>query len=180
MLVNRGAGEPTDSFAIDVLPDTAILKNRKPFFVPDFADNWEYRVAIAYRVSRLGKNIATKFASRYYDAATIALVAVPVDFDNLTKHSAMATAFDDAVAIGDWVPIEETASLQISVGGKAITLSAEDVAIDKVVAHLSRYFTFKIGDIVVPLVTDVTLPIALDRTITGEMKNTEVLNLKIK
>mgnify|MGYP003306236757 CR=1 FL=1 len=91
-----------------------------------------------------------------------------------------SACFDDAVAIGDWVHIEGAASLQISVGGKAITLSAEDVAIDKVVAHLSRYFTFKIGDIVVPLVTDVTLPIALDRTITGEMKNTEVLNLKIK
>lgn len=180
MLVNRGEGEQPDSCAIDVLPDTAILKNRKPFFVPDFANNWEYRVAIAYRVSRLGKNIAPKFAPRYYDATTIALIAVPVDFDSLTKHSAVATAFDDAVAIGDWVPIEEATALQISVDGKSIALSAEEVAIDKVVTHLSRYFTFKIGDIVVPLVTDVTLPIVMDRTIIGEMKNTEVLNLKIK
>ena len=48
-----------------------MARNRQPWFVPDFGDNWQWSVALAVRISRLGKCIQPKFASRYYDARTL-------------------------------------------------------------------------------------------------------------
>ena len=48
-------------------PETALLKDGKPFFLPQFSDRIEYETELVFHISRLGKNIASKFAHRYYD-----------------------------------------------------------------------------------------------------------------
>ena len=50
--------------------DSSIIQPGKPFFVPDFAPQFVMHPAIALRVNRLGKNVASRFAHRYYDIAT--------------------------------------------------------------------------------------------------------------
>ena len=47
-------------------PDSAILKDGKPFFIPDFSDEVHYETEVVVRICRLGKNIAPRFANRYY------------------------------------------------------------------------------------------------------------------
>ncbi|MBQ5663782.1 MAG: fumarylacetoacetate hydrolase family protein, partial [Bacteroidaceae bacterium] len=54
-------------------PDSSILKNGKPFFLPDFLGCVEYEAEIVVRISNLGKNIPTRFAHRYYDAVTVGI-----------------------------------------------------------------------------------------------------------
>ena len=49
-------------------PDSAILKDGKPFFIPDFSNEVHYETEVVVRICRLGKNIAPRFAHRYYDA----------------------------------------------------------------------------------------------------------------
>ena len=49
-------------------PDSAILKDGKPFFIPDFSNEIHYETELVVRIKRLGKNIAPRFANRYYDA----------------------------------------------------------------------------------------------------------------
>ena len=49
-------------------PDSALLKDGKPFFIPDFSNEVHYETELVVRISRLGKNIAERFAHRYYDA----------------------------------------------------------------------------------------------------------------
>ena len=68
--------------SLDIIPDSAIIKDGKPFFVPDYAEGGIYYPAIAFRVNRLGKNIAPRFACRYYDAITLALRTVPTTLIN--------------------------------------------------------------------------------------------------
>ena len=55
-------------------PDSAILKDGKPFFVPDFSAEVHYETEVVVRICRLGKNIAPRFAHRYYDAVTVGFV----------------------------------------------------------------------------------------------------------
>ena len=55
--------------------DSSLLVNRKPLFVPERVTDLQALPCIVLRVSRLGKCIAPRFASRYYDA-----VAAGVDF----------------------------------------------------------------------------------------------------
>ena len=47
-------------------PDSAILKDGKPFFIPDFSNEVHYETEVVVRICRLGKNIAPRFAHRYY------------------------------------------------------------------------------------------------------------------
>lgn len=54
-------------------PDSAILKDGKPFFIPDFSDEVHYETEVVVRICRLGKNIAPRFARRYYDAVTVGI-----------------------------------------------------------------------------------------------------------
>ena len=58
-------------------PDSAILKDSKPFFIPDFSNEIHYETELVVRINRLGKNIAPRFANRYYDAATICRAPAP-------------------------------------------------------------------------------------------------------
>ena len=50
-------------------PDTALLKDGKPFFLPDFSEEVHYEAELVIRIY-LGKNIAERFA-RYYSEVTI-------------------------------------------------------------------------------------------------------------
>ena len=43
-------------------PDSAILKDGKPFFIPDFSKEIHYETELVVRINRLGKNIAPRFA----------------------------------------------------------------------------------------------------------------------
>ena len=54
-------------------PDSAILKDSKPFFIPDFSNEIHYETELVVRINRLGKNIAPRFANRYYDAVTVGI-----------------------------------------------------------------------------------------------------------
>lgn len=54
-------------------PDSAILKDGKPFFIPDFSNEVHYETELVVRINRLGKNISPRFASRYYDALTVGI-----------------------------------------------------------------------------------------------------------
>ena len=87
-----------EKLEIDVIPDSAIQKSGKPFFVPDFASRFQFSAAAAVHVCRLGKNIAQRFANRYYEEAGLCLVFEAKDLlDTLNangKPIAMATSFD--------------------------------------------------------------------------------------
>ena len=53
--------------------DSSLLKDHKPFFIPDFMGRIDYETEIVVRISRLGKGIPERFAHRYYDAVTVGI-----------------------------------------------------------------------------------------------------------
>ena len=90
--------------------DSSLLTNRKPLFVPEGCEQLCALPCWVLRVSRLGRSIAPKFASRYYDA-----VAAGLDFfaaDRLQQAIAAgqpwteAIAFEGSLAVGTWEQIE--------------------------------------------------------------------------
>ena len=54
-------------------PDSAIIKNGKHFYVPDFLGRIDYEAEIVVRINKLGKSIPARFAHRYYDAITVGI-----------------------------------------------------------------------------------------------------------
>ena len=51
--------------------DSALLKDHKPFFIPDWSQQVDYETEVVVRICRLGKSIPERFAHRYYDAVTV-------------------------------------------------------------------------------------------------------------
>lgn len=143
--------------SIDVVPDSALQKSGKPFFVPDFAREFRFRVFVAVRVCRLGKNITRKFASRYYDAVGICLSIEAADMLVSLQSKglpwALATAFDGSVILGEVFPVESTGlhgnSIEVFSDEEkveSIALKEANADFDGIIEYVSKYFTLKIGD----------------------------------
>lgn len=186
MAINRHVGTPISGcLPVDMIPDSAIIRDRKPFFVPDFASDWYFIPTIAFRSHRLGKNIAAKFASRYYDACTLALRMIPADLlDTLKaegKSAGIATAFDGALIHGDWIPVEAIGrEMEITVGDIHVSVSMDDLLIDTVIEQLSRYFTLKIGDMIIPCLLPGKGEVKINSAVTGSINGNECINFRIK
>jgi len=140
-------------------PDTSLLKNNKPFFIPDFTQELHYETELIVKFNRIGKNIDKKFSHRY-----IAEIGLGVDFtarDLQRKLKAegkpweICKAFDNSAVIGDFLPIAELGDVQniefrLDLNGKTVQQgNSKDMIfpINELVAYVSRFFTIKIGDI---------------------------------
>ncbi len=163
--------------SVDIIADSAIIRDGKPFFMPDFADNWVAEPVIAVRISRLGKNIGTKFASRYYDAITTALRIKPTE--SAPYCTSLYTSFDGSVIIGNWHPIDNP-QLRIRNADNEYTFSLEDIDINNAISIISRYITLKIGDVIILGRYGDNIDLHIDSTITINLNETENLKVKIK
>lgn len=179
--------------AVDLFPDSAIQRSGKPFFVPDFASRFAFRIFAAVHVCRLGKNIALKFARRYYDAVCLCLVTEAVDlleqFQAAGAPYALATAFDGAVVTGECFPFAALGQEPLSVGvrivgpdgtERSLEAEADLVAADRLIEHVSRFFTLKIGDCIL---IDLGMPrtdMIIGSRVTATISGNESVNVKIK
>ena len=140
-------------------PDSAILKDGKPFFIPDFSNEVHYETELVVRINRLGKNIAPRFAHRYYDALTVGIDFTARDLQRQFRAAGnpweLCKGFDSSAAIGTFVPVERFADVQnlrfhLDIDGN--TVQQGDTAeillsIDQIIAYVSRFVTLKIGDL---------------------------------
>ena len=79
-------------------PESAVIRENKPFFVPDFAERFDYETELVVRINRLGKNIPKRFAYRYYDEVTLGIDFTARDLQARSRKDVLghevATTFD--------------------------------------------------------------------------------------
>lgn len=80
-------------------PDSAILKDGKPFFIPDFSNEVHYETEVVVRICRLGKNIAPRFAHRYYDAVTVGIDFTARDLQRKFRERVIRGSFAKGLTI---------------------------------------------------------------------------------
>ena len=99
--------EPT----IFMKSDSSLLKDGKPFFIPDFSSEVHYETEIVVRIDRLGKNIAERFAHRYYNEVTVGIDFTARDLQNKLRAQGLpweiSKAFDNSAVIGTFIPLEQ-------------------------------------------------------------------------
>lgn len=140
---------------IDIHPDSALLLPGRPFFMPEWGEGWTAQIHPALKIGRLGKNIAPKFASRYYDGLTLALRVTLPD----GNHSqGLLSGMDSTLIIGEWmdatcadsglkVSVSSSASDGCSVSETVDVTPLRSVA-DEIIAGVSEYMTLKMGDVI--------------------------------
>ena len=109
--------------------DSALLKDGKPFFLPDDMGRVNFETEIVVRICRLGKAIPARFAHRYYDAVTVGIDFTAIDMLNKMREKGlpweMCKAFDGSAVIGEWVPVEKFRDVQalpfhLDINGKTV------------------------------------------------------------
>ncbi|TLX71164.1 fumarylacetoacetate hydrolase family protein [Labilibacter sediminis] len=153
--------EVPDEPVIFLKPDTALLRNNQPFFVPDFADEFHYETELVIKINRLGKNILPQFAHRYYDKIGMGIDFTARDLQSKLKEKGLpwerAKAFDSSAAISkNFVAKSKVKDIQ-NIEFKLLVNGEERqhgytgdmlFKVDEIIAYVSQFFTLKIGDLI--------------------------------
>lgn len=172
--------------------DSSLLKDGKPFFVPDDMGRIDYETEIVVRICRLGKAIPARFAHRYYDAVTVGIDFTARELQaELRKKGLpweMCKGFDGAAAIGEWVNVEKFRDVQalqfhLDINGKTVQEGRTSdmlFKIDEIIEYISKYFTLKTGDIIYTGTPVGVGPVNIDDHLTGYIEDRKVLEFNIK
>jgi acylpyruvate hydrolase len=141
-------------------PDSSILKNNKPFFLPDFSTNIHYEVEVVIKISKLGKGISARFASRYFDEVTLGIDITARDLQKRQAEAGMpweiSKCFDGAAPLGSFIPvtsIKNTGDIdfRLDINGKTVQESNTSDMIfgfNEIIEYVSKFFTLKTGDLI--------------------------------
>ena len=165
--------EPT----IFMKSDSSLLKDGKPFFIPDFSSEVHYETEIVVRIDRLGKNIAERFAHRYYNEVTVG-----IDFTAISK------AFDNSAVIGTFIPLEQAGDVNrlpfhLDINGSKVqegNTSNMLFSVDKIIAYVSRFFTLKIGDLIYTGTPAGVGPVKIDDHLEGYLGERKLLDFYVR
>ena len=148
-----GAGNPTWY----EMADSSVLRSGNPFFVPDFDSEFMAFPSIVYRIGRLGKSIAPRFAGRYLEAWGMAVAVVATNRLKTLKTRGMpwtpAVSFDRSCLLGNLQPIDtliNNKTFEISFKESNVIYNPADLRmpVEETVALLSADNTLKNGDLV--------------------------------
>ena len=152
--------------------DSCLLNGRKPFFMPDWSQEIGVTPCLILRVSRLGKEIAYKFADRYYDA-----IAPGEDFvamDKLREAQAegkpwtQALAFDYSLAVGTF------SDERLAISGDFV-LSPQEAIVEA-----SKLMTIRQGDLIYIQTAQAPRKVQKEEILRIEVEGEEKLYCKIK
>jgi 2-keto-4-pentenoate hydratase/2-oxohepta-3-ene-1,7-dioic acid hydratase in catechol pathway len=141
-------------------PDSALLKKNKPFFLPDFSKNLQFEAEVVLRISKLGKGISAKYASRYYDALTVGIDFTARDLQHKFSQAGhpweLAKTFDGSAPLGSFVPAEKFQShsdigFSLEVNGETRqegNTSDLIFSFGEIIEYVSRFYTLKTGDLI--------------------------------
>lgn len=172
--------------------DSSLLKDKKPFFLPDELGRVDYETELVVRICRLGKSIPQRFAHRYYDAVTCGIDFTARDLQRKCKEMGLpwtlCKGFDGAAAIGEWVPLEKFHDIQsihfhLDINGQTVQEGCSSdmlYSVDELIAYISRWFTLKTGDILFTGTPVGVGPVYINDHLEGWLEERKVMEFNVK
>ena len=188
----HGTLSKTESPVIFTKPDTALLKDGKPFFIPDHLGRVDHEAEMVVRICRLGKSISERFAHRYYDAVTVGIDFTARDLQSQLKAKGrpwdLSKGFDGSAAIGEWVDVQKFRDIQairfhLDINGKTVQEGCTcDMMyrVDEIISYISQFFTLKTGDILLTGTPAGVGPVHINDHLEGYLEDRKVLEFNCK
>ena len=188
----HGTLSKTESPVIFTKPDTALLKDGKPFFIPDHLGRVDHEAEMVVRICRLGKSISERFAHRYYDAVTVGIDFTARDLQSQLKAKGrpwdLIKGFDGSAAIGEWVDVQKFRDIQairfhLDINGKTVQEGCTcDMMyrVDEIISYISQFFTLKTGDILFTGTPAGVGPVHVNDHLEGYLEDRKVLEFNCK
>ena len=174
-----------------LISDSAVIKTNKPFFLPHFAQGFKAKAAIALHIDRLGKHIAQRFAHRYCMAIApaIKVTAQEIDYKQENEQfSALANSFDGALLLGDFIPVDSNntindSTISVEYNGEVkagASLTSTGVDFKQLIEHISKYFTLKMGDVILVELNSYEFNIKIGDVINALCNQSQLLTIRVK
>ncbi|WP_077196161.1 fumarylacetoacetate hydrolase family protein [Prevotella ihumii] len=188
----HGTLHKTDEPVIFLKADSALLKDHKPFFIPDDLGRIEYETELVVRICRLGKTISERFAHRYYDAVTVGIDFTARELQQKLREQGrpweLSKSFDGAAVLGEWVEKDKFLDIQrihfhLDINGKTVQEGCTSdmlYKVDEIVSYISKYFTLKTGDIIYTGCPMGCGPVAINDHLEGYVEDRKVLDFNCK
>jgi acylpyruvate hydrolase len=185
--------ERPDEPVIFTKPDTAILKNGSPFYYPDFSKDIHHEIELVLKISKEGKSIEEKFASKYFDSIGLGIDFTARDLQQKAKDKGLpwdiAKGFNSSAPISDtFIPVAEFKDLKdinfkLEVDGvvkQQGNTSLMLFSFHYIIAYLSRFFTLRTGDLIFTGTPKGVGPVALGNKLSGYIENEKLLEFEVK
>lgn len=173
-------------------PDSALLKDNKPFFLPDFSSEIHHEIELVIKISRLGKNIDAKFASRYYDEIGLGIDFTARDVQRHLIEKGLpwekSKAFDSSAVLGKFLTREELGNtdqifFSLKRNGEIVQSGDSRLMIfpfDTIIEHVSKYVTLKIGDLIYTGTPAGVGPVAIGDRLEGFIGEKKMFDIQVK
>jgi 2-keto-4-pentenoate hydratase/2-oxohepta-3-ene-1,7-dioic acid hydratase in catechol pathway len=141
-------------------PSTAILRNGKPFYYPDFTNEIHYELELVLKVCKNGRHVQPQFADSYYDHIGLGIDFTARDVQNKCKEKGhpweIAKAFDHSAVLSQMVPLSKIKHMEaIDFELKKNNVSAQHgnsrdliFNFNQLICHITKYFTLHKGDFI--------------------------------
>jgi acylpyruvate hydrolase len=173
-------------------PDTALLKDNKPFYHPEFSQDIHHEIELVLKISKEGKHISEKFAANYFEE-----IALGVDFtarDIQSKHKEkglpweLAKAFDNSAPVSNFLPKTQFANLydinfKLDINGQIRQQgNTRDLlfSFEKIIAFVSQYITLKKGDLIFTGTPEGVSKVAVGDRLEGFLEGQKLLDFYVR
>ena len=175
-------------------PDTALLRNNDPFYIPSFSQEVHYECELVVRINRVGKCIEERFAHRYYDEVGLGIDFTARDLQRQAIAGGLpwerCKAFDRSAALSPrFVPLQELGgdvqSLHFTLEVNGQTRQRGDTSgmlfsVDRIIASVSQYMTLRMGDLLYTGTPAGVGPVRPGDNLRAVLEGRELLNFDIR
>ncbi len=173
-------------------PDTALLRDNDPFYLPNFSNDIHYECELVIRIDKVGKNIQEKFAHKYYTSFTLGVDFTARDLQQICKEKGLpwerAKAFDHSaplsnqlLAVDDYTLNELEFRLEKN-GVIVQSGNTKDWIFNpnEIISYVSQYMTLKTGDLIFMGTPEGVGPVKVGDQLKGFIGEKEMFNFSIK
>lgn len=187
-LNNERPAEPV----IFIKPDTALLRDNEPFYLPSFSTDVHYEIEVVLKINKMGKNISPKFAHKYYEEIGLGIDFTARDLQTKLKEKGLpwekAKGFNGSAPISSFVPKSQFADLKnlnfsLQINGETRQNGNTSLMLwdfDEIIAEISTYFTLKTGDLIFTGTPVGVGAVAIGDRLIGFLEGQELINFEIK
>ncbi|MFD0751449.1 fumarylacetoacetate hydrolase family protein [Mucilaginibacter calamicampi] len=173
-------------------PDTALVKDNKPFYHPDFSEDVHHEIEVVLKISKEGKHISEKFAAGYFDEIALGIDFTARDIQQRQKEKGLpwelAKAFDNSAPVSNFLPKDQFADLytlnfNLDVNGESRQVgNTKDLifSFEFIIAFVSRYITLKKGDLIFTGTPQGVAKVNIGDRLEGYLEGQKLLDFYIK
>ncbi len=173
-------------------PDTALLKDNKPFYHPDFSEDIHHEIELVLKICKEGKHINEKFAADYYDEIGLGIDFTARDVQSRHKEKGLpwelAKGFDGSAPISNFLPKTQfedlyNLNLKLDVNGQTRQNgNTKDLlfSFEKIIAFVSQYITLKKGDLIFTGTPEGVSAVKPGDHLQGYLQDQKLLDFQVK